>query len=110
MRTHPKAMILRRVIIVAAAMGAAVAVFATLEVLIDDARRAAVVLCAVDAVVLDFTLKDVEGVGLVLVIGFEGNAVVVELADTSGLLPKEAGGPSWAAGAHAGDCVWGPRV
>ena len=110
MRTHPKTMILRRVIIVAAAMGATVAVFATLEVLIDDARRAAVVFCAVNAAVLNFTLKDVEGVGLVLVVGFKGNAVVVEIAEASGLLPKEAGGPGWAAGAHAGDCVWGPRA
>ena len=65
MRTLPKTMILRRVVIVAAAMSTAVAVLAAFEVLIDDARRTAVVFCAVNTVVLNFTLKDVEGVGLI---------------------------------------------
>ena len=86
------------------------AVLAATEVGVDDARRSAVVFCAVNTVVLNFTLKDVEGVGLNFVVGFKGNAVVVEIAEASGFVPKEAGGPGWAAGARAGDCVWGPRA
>ena len=103
-------MILRRVVVVAAAMSATVAVFAATEVKVGDARRAAVVLGAVNVVVLDFALKDVEFVRLIFVVGLKGNAVVVEVAEASGAVPKEAGGPSWAAGTHVGDCVRGPRA
>ena len=103
-------MILQRVVVVAAAMSATVAVLASTEVGGDDARRTAGVLGAVDAVVLNFALKDVEVVSLIFVVGIKGNAVVVEVAEASGAVPKEAGGPSWAARTHVGDCVRGPRA